>query len=71
MDKNVPGKGELCRLRVISVLQLWVALTLVLVQILPGNVSAQTPLSIDQDMLDRVMPDATIFSEKSADPPVY
>lgn len=71
MDKNVPGKGELCRLRVISVLQLWVALTLVLVQILPGNVSAQTPLSIDQDMLARVMPDATIFSEKSGDPPVY
>jgi Na+-translocating ferredoxin:NAD+ oxidoreductase RnfG subunit len=71
MGKNMPDKCKLCSSKAMSVLQVWGIMTLVLIQILPRNISAQTPLRIDQDMLVRVMPDATSFSEKIGDPPVY
>ena len=38
---------------------------------LAGNASAQIALAVDEQLLGRVMPGATSFSEKTGDPPVY
>ena len=39
--------------------------------LLPRSATAQIPLRVDDELLQRVVPDATSFSEKSGDPPVY
>ena len=72
MVRNMPGKGMRgtdSRMR--SALQ-WCGRALVLLALLlPRSADAQIPLKIDHDRLKGVMPEATSFSEKIGDPPVY
>ncbi len=76
MVRNMPGKGRRCRSRIRPALQVWgigaLALLLLLpLLLLPRSAVAQIPLRIDDELLTRVMPGATSFSDKVGDPPVY
>ena len=76
MVRNMPGKGRRCRSRIRPALQVWgiraLALLLLLpLLLLPRSAIAQIPLRIDDELLTRVMPGATSFSDKVGDPPVY
>ena len=76
MLRNMPGKGRRCRSRIRPALQVWgiraLALLLLLpLLLLPRSAVAQIPLRIDDELLTRVMPGATSFSDKVGDPPVY
>ena len=48
-----------------------IAAALVLLPLLAGSASAQIALAVDEELLGRVLPEATSFSEKTGDPPVY
>ena len=71
---NVPGSyGQRPRApgtRVSTVARAGTA-ALVILPMLAGNASAQIALAVDEQLLGRVMPGATSFSEKTGDPPVY
>ena len=72
MVRNMSGKGMRgTGLRTRAALQ-WCGGALVfLALLLPRSADAQIPLKIDHDRLNGVMPEATSFSEKIGDPPVY
>ncbi len=48
-----------------------IAAALFILPPLAGSASAQIALAIDEQLLARVLPEATSFSEKTGDPPVY
>ena len=47
------------------------AVALVVLPLLPTSASAQMALTVDEQLLSRVLPQATSFTEKIGDPPVY
>ena len=78
MVRNMPGilrlpllRLPLLRLPLLRLPLLRLPLLLLPLLLLPRSAVAQIPLRIDDELLTRVMPGATSFSDKVGDPPVY
>ncbi len=71
MVRNMPGKGRKSGSGASFTRRLWGASVVTLLVLLPRSAAAQIPLKIDEDRLRGVVPEATSFSDKIGDPPVY